>query len=328
MIMPASFPSPDRPLGFIANAAEQRDWSAVVDLALQHRVHPHVWHAYKHDIPDPHKTVLREHVARNARAVLRNLARTVEAVQMLGADGIDCIVLKGPLLAEMLYADRTMRISTDVDILVHPRDVARAARLFEEAGYAHHSDLDARSLAQHLQHEHDITFAHPADQSIVELHVDVAQPHYSYRVDLSTWWRHARTIDVAGTQLRILAVEHAYLLALLHAAKHHWHRLDMIVDLAAFQCMISDHGSVRQEATGAGMLKVLQVSEALIEWLRDPSAVSGSPLAAELIAKVRAASEFGRWEGIWIDLKVRERTRDRARYLVGLAARGSRKALH
>lgn len=304
------------------------DWGSVIDLTITHRVFPHVWRNAREHIPEPYYSNLRAEVSRNAENSLRNIGRTAEVVQLLARHGIDCIVLKGPLLARTLYHDSAMRVSNDVDVLIRRQHVTPAVRALHDAGYAHHTPLDEAALAAHLRAEHDIAFAHPHDQTLIELHADAAQPHYAYRVDLDNWWRQSETANIGSATVKTLAIHHAYMFAVLHAAKHRWHRLDMLVDLAAFQCRLSEPASLRGEAIAAGMMNVLQVSDALTRWLTDPSVVSESPLVFAIATKVSAGNEFGRFDGVWLDLRLRERLRDRVRYLLGLAARTQQKALH
>jgi hypothetical protein len=69
------------------------------------------------------------------RAAIPNQMLTWAVLRLLSADGIDAVPLKGPLLAERLHGDRGMRLSQDVDILVRPREMVRAAEVLRKAGY-------------------------------------------------------------------------------------------------------------------------------------------------------------------------------------------------
>jgi hypothetical protein len=59
---------------------------------------------------------------------------TAEVVRIFGAEGIETLVLKGPVLADWLYPGE-LRIYCDSDLLVAPETRARAVGLLEEMGF-------------------------------------------------------------------------------------------------------------------------------------------------------------------------------------------------
>ncbi len=59
---------------------------------------------------------------------------TAEVVCIFGAEGIETLVLKGPVLADWLYPGE-LRIYCDSDIMVAPKNRARAVSLLEEMGF-------------------------------------------------------------------------------------------------------------------------------------------------------------------------------------------------
>jgi Uncharacterised nucleotidyltransferase len=59
---------------------------------------------------------------------------TAEVVSIFGVEGIEALVLKGPVLAAWLYPGE-LRVYRDSDIMVAPKDRARAVGLLEEMGF-------------------------------------------------------------------------------------------------------------------------------------------------------------------------------------------------
>src|SRR5262249_14499740 len=116
----------------------------------------------------------RLNAARNMLAA-RVLGRVLE---LLGRSGIAVIPLKGLALAESLYGDASLRVSSDIDILVRRRDVPGAFRLFEEQGFARadmEPEVDAADLDWLLESNMEYGFVAPEPpQSSVELHWDIA----------------------------------------------------------------------------------------------------------------------------------------------------------
>ena len=298
-------------------ADDVNDWQSVLDIALEHRVLPRVWRNAAALIPQPHAQRMHEHALRITQTALQNIQRTIEVVQLFERNGITAIVLKGPLLAQRLYGDLGLRMCSDVDLLVRSEDLLRAARFLSANGYHHHTALNTRSLQLHRKLEHDVAFAHPGDGTLIELHADIAQPHYSYRVDLSTWWMACETAWVGGVRLPVLAVEHAYLLSVMHAARHQWNRLDLIADIAAFQRLALDHALVRSVASSSGISRLVELSESLAALFYGDGPATAHPILAKLANRVIEGRKFGRWDGAWLDVLAREGTADQVRYIIG-----------
>lgn len=319
----SSLPSIDPELAFLIGAIAAdplpdpltvRDWRRFVELAMTHRVYPRVWQRTRSMLPGPIAVELQDVARQNLKAALRNLARTVEVVQLLRRHDIDPVVIKGPLLARALYRDYAARVTGDIDLLVRESELLVAARALAAAGYQHHTSLDARNLARHRHRTHDVAFAHPGDQSLIELHADIAQPHHGYRVDLEEWHRTRSSMPVGDQQLSVLGLEHMYLLAGLHAAKHRWHRLDLLSDLAAFHKLGIEAGKFGESGLPAWMLGVLRLGDDLTRCFFEPGERANRRVTA-IARQIVAGEGHGRVSGIWFDLGLRAQPKEQARYL-------------
>jgi hypothetical protein len=60
---------------------------------------------------------------------------TARVIAMLAQAGIRCAPLKGPLLGEVLYGDLGSRLSSDIDLLVAPDQLAAAVDVVRQLGY-------------------------------------------------------------------------------------------------------------------------------------------------------------------------------------------------
>ena len=323
-MMTNSHLSADPELAFVIDAsgggdrqpsgAHSLNWQRVLSLAVKHRVYPRVAR-YAHLMPEPIAADIRALAQQNAHAALRNVARTREVAELLRAAGVESVVLKGPLLARELYGDLSLRVSGDIDLLVQESDLLRASQALQAAGYDHHTHISAASLAKHRKAHHDISFAHPEDQSLVELHADVAQPHYGIRLDLLAWWRDRREVPIGDAALAILSPEHGYLMTAVHAAKHRWERLDLISDVAAYQLKALDRLKINREVAGTWMISGIQTGEELAGYFYGTSGISGMATATAA-KKVVAGESFGRRDGFAFDLELRENPKDKLRYLL------------
>jgi putative nucleotidyltransferase-like protein len=98
-------------------------------------------------LPDVLRSAVAEASARTAVAGAAQETLTLHLVGALADAGIRAIPLKGPLLGRALHAAPGMRIGTDVDLLVHPRELSRARELLVGLGYdGGGTRLDRRGL--------------------------------------------------------------------------------------------------------------------------------------------------------------------------------------
>jgi len=91
-----------------------------------------------HGVPPPVRRKLTDTFGVNA---IRNLLLAEELTRVLtqfGAAGVAVIPLKGVALAESLYGDTALRTCADLDILIHPKDLAESLNLLQSSGYKTH----------------------------------------------------------------------------------------------------------------------------------------------------------------------------------------------
>lgn len=296
------------------------DWPSLLDAANYHRLTPILAHATA-DYPKPPniEDALRASVRANAQQNLRLFAHTARMAAALEDQNIDCIVLKGPALANLLYGDLSRRVCGDVDLLVRPRDFTHAAHVLHTKGFAADVQIDEHTLRKHLRSQHDLAFAH-ADGTLLELHGDIAQPHYSYKTDLDGWFADARTIEIQHHPIRNLSPEHSLLLAIIHGTKHLWTRLDLLADVAALARLPLDWAKVHGELADLGAARAGAVSGYLLRdflgittnlAMNDSAALQ---ISSGIAQRLRDQRDPTYWQARVLDVAVRERVRDRIRY--------------
>jgi len=77
------------------------------------------------------------------RSVLQT-AQLLRVLQTLDAAGVQAMPFKGPLWAELLYGDITLRSSSDLDLLVAYDQVAAAREALLHGGFADATAFNAR----------------------------------------------------------------------------------------------------------------------------------------------------------------------------------------
>ena len=87
-------------------------------------------------VPGSFRATVRTAVATTRAHGLAVEAATRRVVALLADAGIRALPLKGPLLAEAAHGDIGLRATHDIDVLVGPRDLNRAAELLKAAGFS------------------------------------------------------------------------------------------------------------------------------------------------------------------------------------------------
>jgi hypothetical protein len=159
-----------------------------------------------------------------ARRYLAGVATLRTVLAALAEAGIPALVLKGPLLAELLYEAPEERPFTDLDLLVRRGDVPAALGVLDALGYRHRPG--GRSLAHELAHAAGAVFVHAADRASVpiDLHWELVAPPGVVRrfpVPVEEVWDRALPAEEWGRLARRLSVEDLLLYLGLHLALHH-----------------------------------------------------------------------------------------------------------
>jgi hypothetical protein len=140
-------------------------------------------------------------------------ALTAEVAGAFGREGIETIVLKGPVLARWLYPDE-VRPYVDSDLMVAPESRARAVEVLERLGFAEHCPWMPTPLSLE-------PCAHfNRDGIIVDLHCQLS----GLDGDPNAIWSHlAASADrqvIGGVELRVPDRDMVLLHVVLHAAQH------------------------------------------------------------------------------------------------------------
>jgi len=151
-----------------------------------------------------------------------------EALRALSRRGIPVVPLKGPVLAERLYADPALRPSTDLDLLVSGADFDDAAAALEELGYS----LDRSwTAAYQRRHHHHVSLHRPGGPAI-ELHHRAVSGFGTFLPGEDLIARARPHVTSTGAKALVLSPEDELLYLGLHAAGHLFQRLGWLEDMA------------------------------------------------------------------------------------------------
>lgn len=264
---------------------ESIDWSKLARLAAVHGVLPLVATHLNAAANTPHAA--RQHFTRTASQIAtRNLQLTGELISIaraLGSAGIDLLPIKGPILAQYVYGDIGLRMFGDLDIVVRDRDVASTLKILARRGYKlPHRGMSRRNAA------HAATFGHfsayRAETAVlVEVHPQLVDPRFGFRVRNEDLFDHAEFITIAGHSLRTLARPDLLLYLCVHGSKHLWSRFEWIAAVG----MLMEHGGfdVGQVIENANRLGS---SRRLLLGMLLPHLLLGAPLDEHAWKKLNA----------------------------------------
>ena len=210
------------------------NWDSLIRLAVRHRVLPLLYRSVQiigaDLVPPPIWAELQHHFHANAQRNLLLAGTLLRLLGLLTRHDIPAIPYKGPVLAMAAYGNLALRQFGDLDILVRQQDVERAKDLLLAQGYRWWEQRPITLLPRQRKVYELIS----ADgQVLVELHWAITSSTFYVPLDPACLWERLETVVLLDLPVRTLTPEHLLLILCVHGAKHHWHRLAWICDIAA-----------------------------------------------------------------------------------------------
>ena len=213
------------------------DWGTFAALTRNHGLQPlaHAHLGERTDVPQETRHRLAAESDRVARNNLVQAAILHGLVDDLTAAGAAPLVLKGQPLGAFLYGDPALRPAGDLDLLVRPADLDRAAAVLAGRGYELLEDygpLTPRrrdALRRAGKHYH---YAQPDTRSHVELHWEPVTRYGRRHPPAGFWWDGTRLEFLDGRPVPVLGLSRTLLQLAVHGGGHLWERLLWAVDVA------------------------------------------------------------------------------------------------
>jgi hypothetical protein len=200
----------------LAGAAERHGLSGLLPTAVNHSTAP---------------AAVREQAAivahESATAGLRGIAEAIDITRVLRTTGVRSVCLKGPTLARWLYGAVGFRRFADLDIIVAPRDVTSVYEALAQQGYALPDRMTlgtARAIYRRLG-------AWPlthTDRYPVDLHFRLCHQSFGSPLNPESVIAESRELD-GVPDVHVPSATHAALMLLVHASKHLWCTLEMLL---------------------------------------------------------------------------------------------------
>ena len=182
-------------------------------------------------LPDDVKGPLSSDARSIAATNLAIAAECRELQQAFDSNALALLFVKGLTVSALAYRSPLLKMGWDVDLLIDPGDLAAAAGLLSERGYA--LRLPARLEKLHSWHQHSKESVwHRNDSYYVELHTRLADNRRLIpTIDIHS---PRQLVDVApAVSLPTLADDELFAYLAVHGASSAWFRLKWISDFAA-----------------------------------------------------------------------------------------------
>lgn len=246
-------------------AATRKDvnWIALIQMALQHETTALLYRNLQLICPGSVPNgVLEPLAARFEAQAAEAHGRAEELVRILRAledHGLFAVAYKGLMLAQRLYGDLSLREFSDfsdLDIMIHERDLAKARGVILTQGYR-----------EDAQGEREMIFYGGRDgRRTLELHWRFMTKSSRIPDDPERFFQCVEKIQLAGATVRSLPLEIYFLILCLHATKHKWRKLKLICDIAeTLGSRDVDWKYVVREAENLGLRRMLAVGILLAE---------------------------------------------------------------
>ena len=197
------------------------DWPAVLEAAERHGLKPYLLHRLRSRpsspaVPDFVEADLRRAYLLNLTVNLRRFHIAAQALRALAAAAVPTIVLKGGYLAETVYGNPALRVMCDIDVLVRREAIPAAAEALASAGFA----AEEHRLYPPPPDVNEFHFRHRPSRMLLELHWDLINTEYPFRLDSDSVWSAAVPAKIAGAEALALAPPDLLCHLAVHAGIH------------------------------------------------------------------------------------------------------------
>jgi hypothetical protein len=257
----AAFGLPGQRERFCDGPPDQATWSALLGRARGQRVPGLLLAAIDAEavpVTDEQRDEARERHLEAMASVLRLERRLLEVADVLDAEGLAMVALKGSALAHLAYPDPGWRFFGDVDVLVRGDELDAVIAALTDA-------FGAVRAVPEVRPGYDRRFAKSvtlrcADGIELDVHRNLVFGTFGFAIDLDVLFATAQRFELGGRELTALGPEARLLHACFHAGLGDPSpRMNSVRDVAQ-QLLTGDHdpGRVLELAQRWDSLAVLQ----------------------------------------------------------------------
>lgn len=247
-------------------AASPIDWAYVFALAYEQGVTPlmNLHLRASASVPPEYLSKLQQVCESHALVNLSMVAELFRVLEILRNADIQAIPYKGPALAVQAYGDLTLRVFSDLDLVLRHRDVMRACDQLIDAGY---HPAFSRPLAVSGKIPGQYVFRREGSRIPIEIHTESTLRYFPRRLDLDAMSQRLESVLVGGREVFTFAPEDTLQMLCVHGSKHFWDHLLWIADIAALAArpLKLDWQKALSQARSLGMERMVLLGLSLAE---------------------------------------------------------------
>jgi hypothetical protein len=222
------------------------EWPRFLRLARFHRVQGLAWASLaprRDAVPPAIDEALAGDASEIAASNLRATNQCRELADSFGRAGIPLLFVKGLTLGALAYGNPALKMGWDIDLLIDPADLDRAAEVLDGLGYRLSTPRQLRALRSWHARRKESVWSKDSGLA-VELHSRLADnPQLIPGITVAS---PAQSVEVAtGIRLPTLATDELFAYLCVHGASSAWFRLKWISDLAAILDGLTQAGTER-----------------------------------------------------------------------------------
>lgn len=250
------------------------DWDTFAHLAHAQRVAPAVYYVLREAsvtsvTPQVMASLHRTYLGAASQSLFYQTALR-QILGRLRQAQVPVLILKGPILAEMVYPDPTLRPMMDVDIVVPPDQGPLARQALLDLGYQVYVEPGDPPAGYQEVILGELTLVRESETwPVIDLHMDlmVRERHRrALRLDVREFWERAQPAHLLGEPVYVLDPADTLLHLCLHwSFGHQFAKLQVAVDLAL---LLHQRSSALDWETLARRAEGCRVGKAVAQSLR------------------------------------------------------------
>lgn len=214
---------------------DKLNWDLFTQLAIHHRIYPSIY-SKANNIGLPKAVIknLNNFYKKNIYHMMHLSAETENLAKLFHDKKISVLFLKGPVLAQDLYGDLSLRTSGDLDLLVQIKDLDKADRCLTKLGYIKDNYIHT-VLNDWTWRHHHFTYFHPEKRIKTEIHWRL-NPGPAKEPTFQELYLRKRSSQFSISPVYLLSKEDLFLFLVSHGARHGWSRLRWLADIDRMLC--------------------------------------------------------------------------------------------
>ncbi len=204
-----------------------------IQFARQHGVVPILYHSLKkiEHIPSHILKKLKVHYHIFVQKNILMSAEVIKLIKLFQENDIKALAIKGPVLAQILHNDITLRQYGDLDILVHPDHVYQAAMLLGTHHYKLYGSIDLLQNPTWIKLAKDMTLINQKNNIVLELHWKLFHNTFAKADSNLDLWKNIDQVLLHKKNIPTLQKDILLTYLCIHGSKHLWERLGWLTDI-------------------------------------------------------------------------------------------------